>query len=173
MACCLTAPSHYLNQSWMPSVRSLGIHLRALSLDDVKIPINKTRLKIAVLKWSPRGQWVKEGQTDGQMDMISVAPTPCVTGGAKNVNNVKITSMEYGSIQSTWPNYPMDARCDNNIIITSKRCSDDIIITLCVCWVVASTWSKSIMDIFEVPWNVRKLTNHSHSASWYLCILLQ
>ena len=24
---------------------------RALSLDDVKIPINKTRLKIAVLKW--------------------------------------------------------------------------------------------------------------------------
>ena len=32
-------------------MRSLGIHLRALSLDDVKIPINKTRLKIAVLKW--------------------------------------------------------------------------------------------------------------------------
>ena len=33
------------------SVRSHGIHLRALSLDDVKIPIDKTRLKIAVLKW--------------------------------------------------------------------------------------------------------------------------
>ena len=32
-------------------LRSLGIHLRALSLDNVKIPINKTRLKIAVLKW--------------------------------------------------------------------------------------------------------------------------
>ena len=49
MACCLTAPSHYLNID-LSSVRSLGIHLRALSLDDVKIPINKTRLKIAVLK---------------------------------------------------------------------------------------------------------------------------
>ena len=35
------------------SVRCHGIHLRALSLDDVKIPINKTRLKIAVLKWHP------------------------------------------------------------------------------------------------------------------------
>ena len=30
-----------------------GIYLRALSLDDVKIPINTTRLKIAVLKWHP------------------------------------------------------------------------------------------------------------------------
>ena len=35
----------------LSSVRSLGFHLRASSLDDVKIPINKTRLKIAVLKW--------------------------------------------------------------------------------------------------------------------------
>ena len=32
-------------------MRSLGIHLRALSIDDVKTTINKTRLKIAVLKW--------------------------------------------------------------------------------------------------------------------------
>ena len=32
-------------------MKSLGIHLRALSPDDVKISINKTRLKIAVLKW--------------------------------------------------------------------------------------------------------------------------
>ena len=34
-------------------MRSLGIHLRALSLDEVKIPINKTRLKIAELKCHP------------------------------------------------------------------------------------------------------------------------
>ena len=32
-------------------MRSLGNHLRALSLYDVKMPINKTRLKIAILKW--------------------------------------------------------------------------------------------------------------------------
>ena len=31
MACCLTAPSHYFNQCWlMISIRSYGIHLRAL-----------------------------------------------------------------------------------------------------------------------------------------------
>ena len=35
----------------LSSVKFLGIHLMALSLDDVKMPINKTRLKIAVLKW--------------------------------------------------------------------------------------------------------------------------
>ena len=34
-------------------MRSHGIHLRGLSLDNVKVPINKTRLKIAVLKWHP------------------------------------------------------------------------------------------------------------------------
>ena len=32
-------------------MRSLGIHLRALYLDDPKILINETRLKTAVLKW--------------------------------------------------------------------------------------------------------------------------
>ena len=37
----------------LSSVRSLGIHLRASLLDNMKIPINKTRLKIAVLKWHP------------------------------------------------------------------------------------------------------------------------
>ena len=46
MACCLTAPSHYLNQCWL-IIGGVPWH----SLDDVKIPINKTRLKIAVLKW--------------------------------------------------------------------------------------------------------------------------
>ena len=48
MACCLTAPSHYLN--WtnvdLSSVRTHGIHLRALSLDNVKIPINKRDWKL-------------------------------------------------------------------------------------------------------------------------------
>ena len=53
MACCLTPPSHYLSQCCLSSVRSHGIHLRGLSLDDVKIPIDNTRLKIAVLKWHP------------------------------------------------------------------------------------------------------------------------
>ena len=43
----------------LSSVRSLGIHLRSLSLDRCEEPINKTRLKIALLKSrSPRAQWV-------------------------------------------------------------------------------------------------------------------
>ena len=51
-ACCLTAPSLYLNQCWL-IIGEVPWHSRALPLDDVKIPINKTRLKIAVLKWHP------------------------------------------------------------------------------------------------------------------------
>ena len=34
-------------------MRSHGIHLGVLWLEDLKKPINKTRLKIAVLKWHP------------------------------------------------------------------------------------------------------------------------
>ena len=53
MACCLTAPCHLpepmltYHQYW---VRSCGIHQRALSWEDLKIPISKTRLKITVLE---------------------------------------------------------------------------------------------------------------------------
>ena len=53
MACCLTAPSHYLNQCWLiisevPWHSSQGIIIRRC-----KIPVNEMRLKIAVLKWHP------------------------------------------------------------------------------------------------------------------------
>ena len=53
MACCLTAPSHYMNQCWLiisevPWHSSQGIIIRRC-----KIPINEMRLKIAVLKWHP------------------------------------------------------------------------------------------------------------------------
>ena len=58
MACWLTTPSHYLNmlnqscQCWLiriSSVRSLDIHLRALSWGDLKIPDSKTRLNIDIV----------------------------------------------------------------------------------------------------------------------------
>ena len=45
-----TAPSHYLNQCDLSSVRSCGIHQMALSWEDLKIPISKTRLKITFLE---------------------------------------------------------------------------------------------------------------------------
>ena len=51
MACCLTAPSHYLNQCWL-IIRSSGIHLPPFTEIGLKI----TYLK---LKWNlPGGQWV-------------------------------------------------------------------------------------------------------------------
>ena len=46
MACCLTAPSHYLNQFWLIISKVCGIHRKALSWEDLKIPISNTRLKI-------------------------------------------------------------------------------------------------------------------------------
>ena len=44
MACCLTAPIHYLSWCW------LIIHHRVLSWENLNIPISKTRLKIAFSK---------------------------------------------------------------------------------------------------------------------------
>ena len=49
MVCCLTAPTHYLTNVDLSSMRSFGIHRRALSWEDLKIPISKTRLKITFL----------------------------------------------------------------------------------------------------------------------------
>ena len=59
----------------LSSVMSLGIHLRELSLNDVKIPINKTRLKMA--SRSPRGQWVKTSSLM-LMTLLMTIP-PCST----------------------------------------------------------------------------------------------
>ena len=54
MACCLTAPSQYLNQYWLiithSSVRSRGIHLRAISYEIPQPPFTKISLKITYLK---------------------------------------------------------------------------------------------------------------------------
>ena len=50
MACCLMAPSRYLNQCWLIISRSCVIHLRALSWVDLKTPLSKTKLKITFLE---------------------------------------------------------------------------------------------------------------------------
>ena len=49
MACCLTAPSHYLNQCWL-IISEIPWHSSQVII--IK-SINKTILKIAVLKWHP------------------------------------------------------------------------------------------------------------------------
>ena len=53
MACCLTAPSHYPNQCWLIISNVLRHLSDALSYKDLKISINKTRLKIEFLKAHP------------------------------------------------------------------------------------------------------------------------
>ena len=62
MASCLTASSHYLNQCWFRSAKHCGIHRRASSWEDLKMPISKIRFKIPFFRIafrSPKGQWVK------------------------------------------------------------------------------------------------------------------
>ena len=49
MACCLTAPSHYLDQCWL-IISSCGFHLRAISHDMLKITIFEISLKITDLR---------------------------------------------------------------------------------------------------------------------------
>ena len=52
MACCLTAPSHTWTKVDLSSVRSCGcgIHRRALSWEELKISVSKTRSKISFLE---------------------------------------------------------------------------------------------------------------------------
>ena len=62
MACCLTAPSHYLNQCWL-IISEIQWHswLRTISQEIPQPSITRIILKIIYLKISfksPRGQWV-------------------------------------------------------------------------------------------------------------------
>ena len=52
MACCLTAPSHYLNPCWLISSESNDIHIRAISQDMPQPSIIKICLKITCLKFN-------------------------------------------------------------------------------------------------------------------------
>ena len=50
MACCLTAPSHYLNQCWL-IISEVHIHIRAISQEMFQPSITKIRLQITYLKF--------------------------------------------------------------------------------------------------------------------------
>ena len=51
MACCLTAPSHYLNQCWLAIAMSSSNHLRAVSIEMPQLWVIKTSLKMTYLKF--------------------------------------------------------------------------------------------------------------------------
>ena len=52
MACCLTAPSHYLNQCWL-IISEIQWNIRAISQEMPQPPITTIHLKIACLKFHP------------------------------------------------------------------------------------------------------------------------
>ena len=57
MVCCLTVPSHYLNQCWLTlQVFFFFIHLRAISQEILMNVFGDYTFKITTT--SPRGQWV-------------------------------------------------------------------------------------------------------------------
>ena len=67
MVCCLTAPSHYMNQCWLINWLR-GMHLRAISKEVLKNSICKSEWEIYTLEilWtSPRDRCVKQLVTSG------------------------------------------------------------------------------------------------------------
>ena len=66
MACCLTAPSHYLNNVDWWSVKSSDIHIRAISPEKPQPSVTEVRLTISYLKFnsnSPGANQLKSGET--------------------------------------------------------------------------------------------------------------
>ena len=64
MACCLMAPSHYLNQLWLLTSKVLWHSLRAISPEMLKISILDLNLKITNLKLQPHLPRVWQHQAD-------------------------------------------------------------------------------------------------------------
>ena len=64
MACCLMAPSHYLNQFWLLTSKVLWHSLRAISPEMLKISILDMNLKITNLKLQPHLPRVWQHQAD-------------------------------------------------------------------------------------------------------------
>ena len=84
MACCLTAPSDCLNQCWLISVGSYGIHLRPISQVVLKISVSNKSLindkyPNEITATSARGQWVKN------LLIISMMVIDMATQGANKV----------------------------------------------------------------------------------------
>ena len=72
MACCLPAPSHYLNQCWFIISNANDIYMRSILLKKLQPSITKSSTNSYNLNKifkSPRGQWVKAYR----------CPGPCIT----------------------------------------------------------------------------------------------
>ena len=94
MACCLTAPNHYLNQCWL-IIRGVMWHSSENSFAGIAQGINsgyefEKDILIIIFK-SPRGQWVKYGNCGGEFRWLCfeavVTNLPFVHKGLAVKNN--------------------------------------------------------------------------------------
>ena len=98
MACCLTAPSHYLNQCWLSLVRFCGIHLRAIQQRAPKYLFYIISLKIRLSKLLPLFPGANELKT--HPDSSGVANDCVFTGdicgtGGRRVQSCQLQRIGY------------------------------------------------------------------------------
>ena len=98
MACCLTAPSHYLNQCWLSLVRLCGIHLRAIQQRAPKYLFHIISLKIRLSKLLPLFPGANELKT--HPDSSGVANDCVFTGdicgtGGRRVQSCQLQRIGY------------------------------------------------------------------------------
>ena len=60
MACCLAAPSHYMNPDWLITSDASDNNLKKNSQELLQPSIKEINLKISILFKSPSGQWVND-----------------------------------------------------------------------------------------------------------------
>ena len=121
MACCLTAPSHYLNQCWLIITKVQWCSSGAISLEISQPSDTKINLKIIFLifYWNLPGANELKGHVGCVID-VQVAPSHHLPLNTWRNNNVVITSKRH-----------------HFYVITSKwRCFDVITTSLLrnVCW---------------------------------------
>ena len=97
MACCLMAPSHYLNQCWLSSNAFCGIHLTVMSQE---VFINLIR-GLYFYNWYPfpRGQWYKIVSSSSEQSHSSPDGDKARSNEFIGIANMSICASFSGSCQ--------------------------------------------------------------------------
>ena len=97
MACCLTAPSHYLSQWWFSLLTSCEIHLTAISQQVPWILFCIMSLKITLSKklrqHLPGGQQAKIRKESDEIKRLSLSEWPCVAHGNSHWRGLKFLQL--------------------------------------------------------------------------------
>ena len=113
MACCLVAPSHYVNQFDLSSIRSRDIHLRAISQSIPQLSTTENTLQMTFLKLkSPRGQLKDLPQCTQSANIILVT---------RNIETITHECVHWGILSQE---FCSDLSCiDVNSPLTSEQLS--------------------------------------------------